>query len=365
MKALNLALGGILCGLSFLLYLNFAATGSLPRFAEQKALWCVAACWGALVFFSWKLLYQAFDQLISWRKLPGTRLLLTFVADIGSLQLFTALTWLAYSTYGMESASPLAEILGQSSHPLHTLFIRFELLAFSVTVIGSLLQFSWYSYRYYTEFQLMESRLLNQQAELEQELLQEQLSPHYLFNCLNTIASLVTESAEKSELFIRKTAESLQYIMDCKGKNLVSLHDELTLMEAFCFQMKIRYGQSFKVTCQVPKAVRHLQLPPLTLQLLIENALKHNSHSEAQPLLVEVNWQEAGSLLVRNSLSPHEGSERHSTKTGLENLQKRLQFLSNKAMAFRKTAHHFEVEFPLIAPDGLPAFHLRFDDLTL
>lgn len=183
-------------------------------------------------------------------------------------------------------------------------------------------------------------------AQVRLQALKSQVNPHFLFNSLSVLSSLVHVSAETSEQFIHHLAKAYRYILEQKELDLVNLKEELGFLDAYFFLLQIRFEQKVKLEKNIAADDEDLQLPPLTLQLLVENAVKHNKMSVQEPLVIKVSVEE-NTLIVENSSRPR-GQAESSTGIGLENIRKRYAMLTERKPIITQTAEIFRVQIPLL-----------------
>jgi two-component system LytT family sensor kinase len=149
-------------------------------------------------------------------------------------------------------------------------FILIMVTGFIYKVIYTIL----FSYKQYAVTQIETVQNERKQLELQFEALKSQLSPHYLFNSLNTISSLIYNDPQTAEQFIRRLALTYQYILSTQQKKYVSLSEELDFVQSYYYLLRIRFQQSLTLEVNLPKSIMTSPIPPLTLQLLVENAVK-------------------------------------------------------------------------------------------
>lgn len=176
--------------------------------------------------------------------------------------------------------------------------------------------------------------------------LRSQINPHFLFNSLSVLSSLVHVNAELSEKFIVQLSKAYRYILDQKDLELVPLREELDFLDAYFFLLQIRFEQKVQLNKQINIDVAAYKLPPLTLQLLVENAVKHNKMSMAEPLIINIKNINS-SLIIENKISVREQHET-STGIGLENINKRYAMITDKKVVIEKTEQSFIVTIPLL-----------------
>ncbi len=189
--------------------------------------------------------------------------------------------------------------------------------------------------------------LKNQQIRTQFEVLQNQMSPHFLFNSLNTLTALIPEDSDIAVEFTQKLSEVYRYILQNKEKELVSLKDEMDFVEAYVFLLKMRYPENLTLKTSIDQDYYGFYIAPLTIQMLVENAIKHNTISKTHPLHISIYVENGESVVVKNNLQKKTVIEK-STKTGLANIQKRYEYLGDKKIDIITTAHNFMVAVPLI-----------------
>jgi two-component system LytT family sensor kinase len=179
------------------------------------------------------------------------------------------------------------------------------------------------------------------------EMLKNQVNPHFLFNSLNVLSGLIHSDPDKAEAFLDDFSSVYRYVLEQQDENLVPLRQELEFLTAFLSLYQIRYGDNFQVAIQVHAERLGDYLPPLTLQLLAENAVKHNKISRKHPLHLEV-YDEDGTLVVKNNLQLREDGVR-STGLGLNNLRERYRLLPSQPQPeFIMTEDAYLAKVPLL-----------------
>lgn len=213
--------------------------------------------------------------------------------------------------------------------------------------IGSIYENVYFFEQWKNTIRLNEA-LKNQQIRTQFEVLQNQMSPHFLFNSLNTLTTLIAEDQEIASEFTQKLSEVYRYILANKEKELVQLKDELEFAQAYVYLLRMRYPENLTADFSVDEEYQRQYIAPLTIQMLIENAIKHNVISKAYPLHIEVYVENGRSIVVKNNLQSKKVIEK-STKTGLANIKKRYEYFGNKNIDIITTAHNYLVAIPLIS----------------
>lgn len=195
---------------------------------------------------------------------------------------------------------------------------------------------------------LTEEQLLQQMhTEQEFENLKAQVNPHFLFNCFNTLSGLIGEDKEAAERFLNELSKVYRYLLSANQNDLTTLHSEIRFIESFLELLKTRYGSALRIAINVDEGYYDCLLPSLSLQLLVENAVKHNVVSRSQPLSIELYTSDEPALLVNNTLQVKARKE-VSTGIGLRNIQAKYQLLGRGNFEAGVTGDKFEVKLPLI-----------------
>jgi sensor histidine kinase YesM len=191
----------------------------------------------------------------------------------------------------------------------------------------------------------MEMEQLSTKAQLE--ALKLQLDPHFLFNNLSTVTALIDRRPDTATLYVTKLSSIYRYMLANRTQHTISLEKELEFIEAYLFLYEIRYGNSIKVNIEQRSAMARFGLPPLTLQLLIENAIKHNVFSIDSPLHIHIDFPKENLMVVENNRSPKAEKE-DGTQVGIRNIQERYRLLHQPEPVIVENDHLFRVEIPLI-----------------
>lgn len=190
-----------------------------------------------------------------------------------------------------------------------------------------------------------ESKRILIQAQLE--VLQNQAQPHFFFNTLNTLRDIIDQnSKEEAKEFVDKLSDIFRYLLEAGNNNLISLKNELGFAKAYIHIQSERFGDNLKLNWNIPEASLSAMVVPMSLQLLLENAIKHNVISKAKPLVITVTINE-NKLLVSNKIVP-KSTQLPSTKLGLANIEKRYTLISGKSIEIENDGNLFSVSLPLL-----------------
>jgi len=181
------------------------------------------------------------------------------------------------------------------------------------------------------------------------EVLKNQINPHFMFNSLNVLSGLIEKDVHKAQLFIDEFAHIYRYVLETIEKPVVTLNEELDFIRSYMFLQRIRYGESLSFKVNLASDLLVMLLPPLSLQLVLENAIKHNIVNQSQPLEIEI-YSENGRLIVKNNIQLKISSNT-STGLGQKNLVKRFAMICDDIPQFTIESEYYVVRLPLIKND--------------
>jgi two-component system, LytTR family, sensor kinase len=189
-------------------------------------------------------------------------------------------------------------------------------------------------------------QLQRQNVESQLEGLRNQVNPHFLFNSLNTLTWLIPEDSDKAVRFVQQLSKVYRYVLESRDAKIVSMQEEMEFLKSYTFLLHERFGSNLEVHVgQFPEA-KHRCIVPLSLQMLFENAIKHNVISQEKKLRIDVRI-EADNLVVSNNIQ-RKNQVMHSTGVGLENIKDRYLLLTGKDVEIAEKNGHFTVYLPII-----------------
>ncbi|MDN3596893.1 sensor histidine kinase [Zunongwangia endophytica] len=180
------------------------------------------------------------------------------------------------------------------------------------------------------------------------EILKLQLDPHFLFNNFSILTQLIETNPKDAQEFLSNLSRVYRYILTTGKKDIIALEEELKFVEMYFHLIKIRHGKTMFLNININEADKRKGIPPVTLQLLLENAIKHNIATAKQPLYLTIESDQDASIIVKNNLQPI-NIDYKSTGMGLKNIKERYQLLQGKIPEIRKTHTSFEVQLPLLS----------------
>lgn len=187
---------------------------------------------------------------------------------------------------------------------------------------------------------LKQAKLLN-----DYNSLKDRLNPHFLFNNLSVLKSLIRYSPEDAEIFTQNFTNVYRYVLKSHEEMLVSLKEELKFLDSYIALHKERIGSGLRIAIHINEQLTDKTLPPMCLQLLVENAIKHNIANKQRPLHITI-FTEENHVVIKNNINKKETA--YSTKQGLTTLQKQFRFIANKEIEITITENEYTVKVPLL-----------------
>ena len=332
LKHLALFFIGFILGTMTLAFINF---GENPR----VGLLICSGFLGIAIAYIITFFNQFLNQLLDWKN-TGIRLLVGWISN--SAVVF-GMTWLSVFTWkSIFSSSPAESVFGMET------ILKLIILIACGALVYNIIYFAFYSYNHYSKIQLLELKSERKQAELQLNTLKAQLSPHFLFNCINSLSVLFHDHTAKAEIFIRSMAKSYQYTLEHHRKSLVSLQAELEFVNSYVFLLKTRFGEAFDLKLHIDESHLKTKIPPLTLQLLIENAVNHNLVQKEKPIIVEISSDPMSLVVTNNKVIKK--SSRPSAGIGLRNIKERYKLLATSKIKV-EDGEQFKVTLPIVNHD--------------
>jgi len=226
--------------------------------------------------------------------------------------------------------------------------LRSSYLAILVSFTVSLIFVAVAFFTNWRKSQLEAERFKAEMLMYKYEALQNQINPHFLFNSFNVLSDLVYEDQKKAVDFITQLSQLFRYVLDSRDKELVPVREELEFMNAYTYLLQSRFEEKLTIHNELEAGEQEM-IVPMTLQLLIENCVKHNEISASQPLSIRIA-RNGEYIQVENTLQPKPaGAE--SKKTGLSNIRQQYKYFTDKEIIITETESTYSVEVPLIKLD--------------
>ena len=214
-----------------------------------------------------------------------------------------------------------------------------------ITIVIISILYSIDFFRSWREAAVNEEKLKRESIALQYKALKNQVNPHFLFNSLNTLSTLVYKDQDLATKFIKQLSEVYRYLLEQKDNEVVAVKTEIEFVEKYLYLQKIRHGDNLKTNIDLRGCSDKLIIP-LSLQMLVENAVKHNIVSKDDPLEIKI-FNDKDYIIVRNHLQK-KTTIGHSGGIGLNNIKSRYEYFTNKSFIIEETSSHFIVKVPLI-----------------
>jgi hypothetical protein len=222
----------------------------------------------------------------------------------------------------------------------------FYLTSLLITVVATIFFHAVYFYQELQKRKVTEQKIIAGTASAQFDALKNQLDPHFLFNSLNVLTSLIDENPDAAQQFTTSLSKVYRYVLEQKNKELVTVDEELQFARTYVSLLKMRFEDS--IVFEIPEKANNSEakVVPLSLQLLLENAVKHNVVNASKPLFIKI-YEKSGNLVVENNLQSKEVIKR-SSGVGLSNIKQRYALLTDRKIIINKTSASFVVEIPML-----------------
>ena len=342
----------IIIGLGLFIYLFYSQTGQLPNFLKRLDILLTYLSGFLVCTWLMQLISKNLNAFYPWKSRFFLRFFIGFVIDASVCLLILYVlskmyVWVAGYSNDIEA--------------YRDIILKAAIVHLFMVLIYTLIDLSRYAYRQYTHEQIQQIALDNKKLQLQFQALKQQLNPHFLFNSLNTISSLIYRDEKQAAQFVRSLAKTYSHILNSVSKNLIPLSEELSIVHAYKQLYEIRFEDALSINIVVDyKMQERVLVPPLSIQMLVENAIKHNHISRESPLEITIQQLSPEYLEVRNNLveKPYylqiendlvKNPVDHSTLVGLQNIKKRFEYYTRIPLNIIKD-RDFIVQLPVIHP---------------
>jgi len=317
----------------------------LTLFTYPLELWSLRAVLNNCLFSiaigypAWKGMYflvTLLEKRLPWLKFPIKRL----VVQVISMTLFAGVViFLGLSVWFLLSDELTFNNSMQDVLPSLGVAYIFMILAL---IVGSSILF----FKKWKEATVQQEELKRAHLALQYQSLRDQVRPHFLFNSLSSLVTLINTDSEKATLFVHKLSDVYRYLLEQREIELVDVTEEIRFLEDYLYLQKIRFGESLQVSVRLER-IKERMIIPLSLQMLVENAIKHNEASASHPLTIEIGSTEGMGVRISNTLQPKKLTE-NSSGLGIENLRKRLAFYTDEPLTVQDGPATYTVTIPTL-----------------
>ncbi len=287
------------------------------------------------------------DQYLPWVTFPLSR----FTAQLSIQIIATIIFLIIYLKLSFFLFTGNFDLSGGNTIAIRQSFVVSLLLSILLSLIytGNFFLQKWKDAILETaELNLKTAELKRIALEAQLLSLKAQLDPHFMFNNFSTLSALITEDQNLAQHFLENLSRVYRYMIINLNKNVISVEEELKFAHAYFYLIELRLGKNVSMEVDVSEEILKKGIPPITLQLLIENAIKHNMASRSKPLFISINIDHEENLVVANTLQ-RLNYNIPSTCTGLKNIKCRYKLLSDQAITVTETEDQFIVKLPLLS----------------
>ncbi|MFO7863494.1 MAG: histidine kinase [Salinivirgaceae bacterium] len=312
----------------------FTLTGMLDfitRWVYSSVLTFIAA--NILVWPNLKVI-QLLNRYYGWQKHIGIRI----AYELAGVVLIAVIIAIFITM--------LAHTIDNYEEPLNSVLVTNVLVTSVVNLIFMIALEAWLFFSHGRREEQRVQELNRELSLMRFEVLKDQLKPHFMFNSLNVLSGLIDENVEKAQDFIDEFAQVYRYVLETIEKNLVTVDEELNFARSYMYLQQVRYGENLHFTIDVSASYLTMCLPPLSMQIVLENAIKHNALEPGKPLKISV-YSTNETIVIENNLQP-KGWKARSTGLGQDNLTKRYELVGAQAPEFLITEKKYTVKLPAV-----------------
>ena len=330
-----------------LLYINiiisvfiFMLDGGEKNIQRFLMYFLVSGMYTFCIGFGNSYLNTFLDSKFSWTQQTRER---AIAAVVGTLLLNILLVYFCnYINFILIQGKSEEKFFNGEMNFLNWFFINFALL---IAAIGHARGFM-LAMKQNAKQEVVEQKLIAKSANAQFESLKNQLDPHFLFNSLNVLDSLIEENPKQAQQFTNSMSKIYRYVLEQKDKELVSVEEEIDFAKTYCELLKTRFEDAVTFEFNISDEDKKGFVVPLSLQLLLENAIKHNFATSSKPLNIKI-FAEKGNLIIENNLQTRELANK-STGVGLANIVSRYNLLTNRNVFVEKSETFFRVKLPIL-----------------
>lgn len=327
---------GFIFGISVCFFLEYSELQENANYLLKDAI--LSGFCGFIIGVIFNHSTTLLNKLLPWQKNSGNRLFTGVLIHFSLAFGVTVGLFFLYATIFLG--------IDAFTKTYNAILIKLGIVLFVLSLIFEIVYFVLYSFYTYSTLQIATVKQERRQIELQLSSLKSQLSPHFLFNSLNAISSLIYKDILKAEQFIRGLAKMYDFTLKSYHSKLITLQEEMNFVKSYLFLLETRFENKFTCSISINDNVLQTNIPPLTIQMLVENALKHNVLSNDNPLNISIHC-EANTIVVENNITQIPKNVT-SFNIGLKNINSRYLLLVNKPILVDRSSS-FKVEIPIIS----------------
>lgn len=312
-----------------------------PRSYDSVKSFLIANVWGTTIWITQAVgnsaVFHYLDQKLPWRD----GMLKRAIANIIGIGLYSTTAYLIVQSIMYSIFIPHYSFMEMLSESVQSTKITLT-ISFGISFILTFVGFG----KNMIAMEVEKERLQTEMIRYKYDSLKSQINPHFLFNSFNVLTELVYEDQKLAEKFIRQLSDLYRYVLDAKEVELIALEKELDFIESFTFLLKTRFENRVQFEIDVPFSANEMVIP-MSLQLLIENCIKHNQATSNSPLVVKV-FRTGNLIHIENNLQP-KSTPVDSHKIGLTNLTERYAYFTEEKVIIEENKETFKVSIPVIS----------------
>jgi len=285
------------------------------------------------------LITATLNKFLPWEQSPVNRFLLQLIIQIVLLTVMFYGTSMLIQAVSLSAFQFLTELLIRQALVLGVLISLLNTAAFTID----------YFLHKWTDAELEAIKLKQSVTQAQLDALKAQIDPHFLFNNFSTLTALIEEDKDIAVKFLQQLSSVYRYLLANRSQSVIALKEELAFIRSYFFLYEMRYGDSIALLIDIPEAMYTSGIAPITLQLLIENAIKHNVVSASEPLHIRI-YGSGEYLFVENNINLKTHVE-PSSKMGLKNIEERYHLLCDHIPVIVQSPETFQIKIPLLPYD--------------
>lgn len=321
----------------FLILFNLILGGAKPTFESIKWMFVYCMLYGMSLYTANTILFILLNRIFATKKYSAMRIITGIVSSV-VVSTFVIFLLHAFEIVVIQKKS-FNYFINQESPSDYV----FTLI---ITIIVTLTVHLIYFYQAYNKDKIKEQKIIARTANAQFETLKNQIDPHFLFNSLNVLSSLIEENPDSAQRFTTSLSKIYRYVLEQKDKELVTVQEELVFAKTYMDLLKMRFENS--ISYELPQDFNNpeAKVVPLSLQLLLENTIKHNIVSEKKPLHIKI-YVDGNNLVIENNLQKKEVLQERKG-VGLQNIVDRYALLSQRNVIVEETKENFKVKIPIL-----------------
>jgi hypothetical protein len=290
-----------------------------------------------MVFLIWitnRTVIYTLNRNYPWNESPWKRMTLQFLLN-GSLAAIVVIP----------SSAIYLQITNQFIH--NDKILSLTITGFLLAMLTNFYYEAFYLFTQWKKSLVLTEKFKNESVRSQLESLRNQINPHFLFNSLNTLSALINKDPDRAEEFVNELSEVYRYVLNRLGNMMVTIEEELEFLSSYKYLLDTRHGGNIEIDIDIEAEFLQFDIPPMTLQLLIENAVKHNIVSKNKPLKIRIYNDADRYLVIQNNLQKKRVKP-ISTGIGLNNIRNRFEYLAKRTILVEEGESFFVVKLPLV-----------------